>query len=100
MRVKKEMKEHIKIIDAMMESLKFSTVDQKPILPTLKVAKEAIQRRTPTKPYYEGDGYDDKGELIYDTWICPNCGERFEVDYDDYKYCPECGQKLDWGEVK
>lgn len=57
-----------------------------------------IDKETAKKPDYEGDGYDDNGEIIYDTWICPNCGKRYEVDYDDYDYCPNCGQKLDWEE--
>lgn len=58
--------------------------------------KELVDKETPTKPDYEGDGYDEKGEIIYDTWICPNCGKSCEVDYDDYDYCPNCGQKIDW----
>lgn len=53
------------------------------------------ERNTPKKPDYEGDGYAD-GELVYDTWICPNCGTKYEVDYDEYDYCPECGQAIDW----
>lgn len=60
--------------------------------------KELLDKETPKKPDYEGDGYDEKGEIIYDTWICPNCGKRYEVDYDDYDYCPNCGQKIDWSE--
>lgn len=32
--------------------------------------------------------------------LCPNCGEYYEVDYDDYDYCPKCGQKIDWSEVE
>ncbi len=50
------------------------------------------------KPTYEGDGYDPDGTFVYDTWECPNCGECYEVDYDDYDYCPKCGQKIDWSE--
>lgn len=46
-------------------------------------------------PDYEGDGYDNDGNIIYDTWICPNCRREYEVDYDDYKFCPECGQKIE-----
>lgn len=46
------------------------------------------------KPNYEGDGYYN-GELVSDTWICPNCGKSYEVDYDDYDYCPNCGQHID-----
>lgn len=55
---------------------------------------ELKERDTAKTPDYEGDGYDDDGNIIYDTWICPNCGEKYEVDYDDYKFCPECGQRL------
>lgn len=62
---------------------------------TVEECREAMEKQTPKAPYYEGDGYDNKGELIYDTWICPNCGERYEVDYDDYEHCPKCGQAID-----
>lgn len=53
------------------------------------------QRDTAKEPQYKGDGYHD-GDLICDTWICPNCGERYEVEYDDYDFCPKCGQRLKW----
>ena len=56
---------------------------------------EAVEKQTAKKPDYEGDGYSD-GQLVYDTWICPCCGKRYEVDYDDYDYCPNCGQHIDW----
>lgn len=64
----------------------------------MNILKELVDKETPKKPDYEGDGYDDNGQMIYDTWICPNCGKRYEVDYDDYDYCPNCGQRLKWGE--
>lgn len=60
----------------------------------LQMAISAVEKQTPKRPDYEGDGYAD-GQLVYDTWICPCCGERYEVDYDNYDYCPNCGQKLD-----
>lgn len=64
----------------------------------LDMLGELVEKET-TKPLdYEGDGYVD-GELNYDTAICRSCGRKFEVDYDEHsKYCPNCGQKLDWGE--
>lgn len=50
---------------------------------------------------YEGDGYDDEGELVYDTAYCPICHHEYEVDYDDHdNYCRNCGQKLDWEETE
>lgn len=65
-----------------------------------KYCDELEAKATPKKPQLEGDGYDNEGNLVYDTWICPNCNEHYEVDYDDYDFCPECGQKLDWSELK
>lgn len=56
---------------------------------------ELKERDTAKVPEYEGDGYYG-GEMVYDTWICPNCGEKYEVDYDDYDFCPNCGQRLNW----
>jgi len=61
---------------------------------TLEEVGEAVEKQKPKKPDYEGDGYDKNGHIIYDTWICPNCGKKYEVDYDDYKHCPNCGQAI------
>ena len=63
-----------------------------------RLAVDALKKQIPKHPDYEGDGYDPEGELIYDTWRCPNCGEAYEVDYDEYDYCPNCGQRIDWSE--
>lgn len=62
---------------------------------SMRLAVQALEKQTAKKPTYEGDGYAD-GHLVYDTWICPCCEKRYEVDYDNYDYCPNCGQKLDW----
>ena len=51
---------------------------------------------TPQKPDYEADGYDDKGQLVYDTAYCPNCQQEYEVGYDNPEHCHNCGQALDW----
>lgn len=56
-----------------------------------------MQKQIPKKPYLWGDGYAD-GVLIYDMWDCPNCEKPYEVDYEEYKHCPNCGQAIDWGE--
>ena len=58
---------------------------------------EAVERQIPKKPIYQADGYSD-GELVYDTWLCPNCDTAYEVDIDEYNYCPNCGQAIDWSE--
>ena len=44
------------------------------------------------------DGYWN-GELVYDIWNCSECG--FDADgadeRPDWKYCPNCGAKMDGG---
>ena len=43
----------------------------------------------------EGDGYAD-GEIVYDTWYCSNCDYVVEDDDEpNFKYCPNCGAKMD-----
>ena len=45
--------------------------------------------------YGEGDGYAD-GELVYDMWLCPICGKRFEEweEKPDWNFCPNCGADM------
>lgn len=64
---------------------------------TLDECRKAKEKQTPQSPTYEGDGYSN-GQLVYDTWVCPCCGQTYEVDYDDYEYCPKCGQHIDWSD--
>lgn len=44
------------------------------------------------------DGYAD-GYPVYDEWECSECGVVFEDEFEDveprYKYCPNCGAKMD-----
>ena len=54
---------------------------------------ELKERDTPKEAIYEGDGYSE-GEMVYDVWIYPNCGVKYEVDYEDYDFCPDCGQMI------
>lgn len=58
-------------------------------------AIEALEKQIAKTPDFEGDGYAD-GHLVEDIWICPNCGVKYEVDYEEYPYCPDCGQKIKW----
>lgn len=70
--------------------------DIESIYADLNLMGELVEKENPKPLDYEGDGYVD-GELNYDTAICRSCGRKFEVDYDEHsKYCPNCGQKLDW----
>lgn len=65
-----------------------------------ETAVHELEKQIPKTPDYEGNGYDSDGNMIYDTWVCPNCGEHYEVEYDKYDYCPTCGQAFDWSVKK
>lgn len=55
------------------------------------------EKEKPQLVRLEYDGYAD-GRPVYDTAYCQNCGNEFELDTITWgcKYCPECGQRLDW----
>lgn len=62
--------------------------------------EEANEKQTPMKPEIYGDGCDDKGGIIFDSYDCPTCRTSYELDYDKYDYCPSCGQKFDWSDTE
>lgn len=57
----------------------------------LEEVRGAMEKQKAKKPTYDGDGYAPDGTFVWDEWIYPKCGTRYEVDYDDYDYCPYCG---------
>ena len=48
------------------------------------------------KPAYEMNGHEADGTFESDMWICPKCGSKYEVEHEEYDYCPKCGQGIDW----
>ena len=66
---------------------------------TAEVCRAAVEKQKAKKASIFGDGYAD-GELVFDTYECPDCGKKYEIFYEEYEYCPNCGQhmKLDWSE--
>lgn len=78
------------------------TVDGKRIFPTLKVAKEAVEKQIPKKPIANkvkaekvkvGNGWWCKGTTIHKCPICDEYAGRTS------KYCNQCGQALDWSDT-
>lgn len=61
---------------------------------TVEKCREAVEARKPKRPTYDGDGYAPDGTIVWDEWLCPACRSRYEVDYDEYDYCPNCGQAI------
>lgn len=75
-------------------------LDEYKKLGTLEEVCKAVEKQRAKCPTYEGDGYAPDGTFVWDEWICPRCETRYEVDYDAYEYCPNCGQHIDWSEVE
>ena len=63
---------------------------------TLEEVREAVEEQIPKSPTYDGDGYAPDGTFVWDEWLCPCCGSRFEVEYEEHDYCPNCGQHILW----
>ena len=69
-------------------------VNEQEAIGTIEEFKALKEKSVAKKPDYEGDGYCN-GQIVLDTWICRNCGKNYEVDYEEYAYCPNCGQHID-----
>lgn len=67
--------------------------------PAIELALQALKKQVPMTPDVWGDGYAD-GLPVYDSWACPYCGWTYELDGEDYEYCPHCGQRIRWTKVK
>ena len=92
---RKQVVEHINYMDYM--AIKDELEEYKQI-GTPEEVRKAMEKQNSKHPTYDGDGYAPDGTFVWDTWIYPNCGTRYEVDYDDYDYCPTCGQAIDWSD--
>ena len=57
----------------------------------IDTAIEALEKQIPKKPISLGEDIDR------DVGQCPNCKEIIDT-YEDYKYCSDCGQAIDWSE--
>ncbi|MFR1405254.1 MAG: hypothetical protein ACLS2X_09400 [Coprococcus sp.] len=68
-------------------------------LKNMQTIINALELQIPVKPELRADGCAD-GELAYDEWVCPRCGAAYELEYDEYACCPNCGQKIAWEELK
>ena len=97
--------EAIKICNTIIFALCMNSTQAITLTPTKEELKEAmllsiqaVEKQISKKPTYEGDGNAPDGTFVYDEWLCPCCGKRYEVDYDDYDFCPNCGQKIDWSD--
>ena len=88
------MKKHIDVIERMMFCFATSTVDKIRIQPTLRAAKEALEKQIPKKPYKRKEGKETNYYCSCKHYL----GDEAEIQLIAIRpaYCDKCGQALDW----
>lgn len=71
------------------------------IFDSMTTLRELVDKETPKKPEIKElirkDNYRDGTNIPRYDWWCPNCNLE-HMSGNDFKYCPSCGQALDWSE--
>lgn len=96
----KQVKNQLELLEGILEQDATARHRNISVRIALIIAQKCVDKQIGQKPTYEGDGYAPDGSFVWDEWLCPCCNNRYEVDYDDYDYCPNCGQKIDWEEAE
>ena len=70
--------------------------------PYLNILQELVDKETPMKviekyAHKERD-YLNECSFVYTEVIIGNCPNCWEDINENYTYCPNCGQKLDWSD--
>lgn len=52
-------------------------------------AIEALEKQIPKKPI-----------MLEQIYVCPTCGDSFNMNEYEMDYCWECGQGLDWSDAE
>lgn len=72
----------------------------------MNIVIKALEKQIPKKPITEtvNRGISVSGEYDIDfNYLCPHCNTvvgDYETDDAFYKFCPECGQALDWNDFE
>lgn len=69
------------------------------ICDSMTTLRKLVNKETPKKPEIKElirkDNYRDESNIPRYDWWCPNCHLE-HMSGNDLKYCPSCGQALDW----
>lgn len=86
--VKEQLRSYYDILD-----LKFPLK----LLESIKLLQKSVDKQKPQKVKYVGI-QTDKVDIYEQNEVvkCLRCNHTFIPIYDDYTYCPFCGQHLSW----
>jgi hypothetical protein len=83
---------------------KGKSISKEALIECREVIHKALEKKIPKKPTTEtiNRGISVSGEYDIDfNYLCPNCNTivgDYETDEVFYKFCPDCGQAIDWSE--
>ena len=55
---------------------------------------KVVYKKVYLMTYDNGDNVDNQPSMSYDIAHCGKC--YFELYHRDYRYCPHCGNLIDW----
>lgn len=85
---------------------KGKSISKEALIECREIIHKALEKQIPKKPITEtvNRGISVSGEYDIDfNYLCPNCNTvvgDYETDDAFYKFCPDCGQVLDWSDIK
>ena len=79
---------------------RYSAQSSTPFLEDIAVLQELVDKETPMFVDQKTKGKFPNGDgSFHTTFRCPKCNCMLHLDWKEYRrYCPECGQKLNFGE--
>lgn len=77
-------------------NVKMQMFEESPFTEAVDLAIKTLEKQIPKKPIID-IGYDTEGN-VWNDWQCPCCRKSYLLDEEEYNYCFECGQSIDWTE--
>ena len=74
---------------------KAAVIEDERAIEELKITREALIKQVAKKPreHYNWCDLSEDEKLETPRWYCESCDGVIE---ENYNYCPNCGQALDW----
>lgn len=82
--------------DSIVDAKSFQEADTGLLLYCMDRILEALEKQVAKEAIIIADKCSD-GEFMFHAWECPSCGQNYVLDFGKSDYCPNCGQKLNWG---
>ncbi len=93
-KIKTQEEHDIEDLEEMMEVIPFSKLELK----IIERAIESLEKQVPKKVVRDSAYSPALCPTCHTDEICKNLGDGYYTYFTSIKYCPQCGQLLDWEE--